>query len=64
MTGVDLEVLCIKVTVGNLIVNDITEDTFFFLRKEKKSVQKWNLYEDSNVINVEGKRLRKGNIFQ
>lgn len=36
MTGVDLEVLCIKVTVVALIVNDITEHSTF-LRKEKSS---------------------------
>ena len=36
MTGVDLEVLCLKVTVGALIVNDITEPSTYF-RKEKSS---------------------------
>lgn len=35
--GVDLEVLCIKVTVGTLIVNDITEGTFFSQKGKKPS---------------------------
>lgn len=38
--------------IGTLIRNDITE-------RKKKAVQKCSLYEDSTVINIEGRGIRK-----
>lgn len=58
MTGVDLEVLCIKVTAGTLIVTDITEGKTF-LRKKKKKKHSINLCRDSYVGDVKGGRIRK-----